>query len=402
MIRSHRFGAIVVVLILLLAPLHSGANDISKYKGRSLVDILRSLQAGGIQILFSSELVLPEMIVHREPNSKSQVEALQEMLAEFGLGLRNDPSGLLIIVKLEQFYGSIKGTVRNGNDETPVASAKVEVYSSPSRFVTTDNHGEFIVEKLLPGQIEVEVRKEGYAVAQVPDVNVSSGQLTPMTIDLIPIKVDLKEIVVSPAKFSMLGEESTSEFLDRNEVQRLPHLGDDLFRAIGRLPGTTGGDISAQFYVRGGAHDEELIVFDGLPLQQSFHLADFLNIFSIIDSEAVQDVQIYTGGFSVEYENKMSGVIDITSRRAPDKTLTSLGVSFITARFLNTGSFDSEKGEWLVSARRGYLDLVLPLVDPSSNFDPTYYDLFAKVQHQLGSNSVFSLHFLGSGQSAFS
>ncbi|KNC66488.1 hypothetical protein AC626_16710, partial [Pseudoalteromonas rubra] len=59
----------------------------------------------------------------------------------------------------------------------------------------------------------------------------------------------------------------------------------------------------------------------------------------------------------------MSGVMAIQSLYDMPQYKHSLGVSFINARAGSQGTFDDDKGSWLVSVRRGYLDLVLDAVE---------------------------------------
>ena len=66
---------------------------------------------------------------------------------------------------------------------------------------------------------------------------------------------------------------------------------------------------------------------------------------------------------------------------------------------MNTRAFargDFARGNWMVSARRGYLDLVLDLMGEDEAPKPTYYDALAKVGHKLngkdGGLSCISCH----------
>src|SRR5688572_3960836 len=105
--------------------------------------------------------------------------------------------------------------------------------------------------------------------------------------------VTLEEIVVMPSRFTILREEAESrQFLSRAEVQRVPHLADDLFRAIGRIPGTTSADVSARFNLRGGEEDEVLVLVDGAEIYDPFHVRDLYRAFSTIDAEAVGSVDV--------------------------------------------------------------------------------------------------------------
>lgn len=135
-----------------------------------------------------------------------------------------------------------------------------------------------------------------------------------------PTATFLDEVVVTPSHLRMLREEPEHrQFLSRDEVERMPHAADDLYRAVKRLPGKAGGDYSAAFSVRGGLAEELLVFLDGVELYEPFHFKDFQSAFSIIDSAAIGGVDLLTGGYPAQYGDKMSGVMDIDVA-SPDGT----------------------------------------------------------------------------------
>jgi len=98
-----------------------------------------------------------------------------------------------------------------------------------------------------------------------------------------------------------------------------------------------------------------------------------------------------TGGFSARYGDKLSGVFDIRSRSVrPGAVRFSGGVSMMNFRGLAEGTFDHGRGSWLVSARRGYIDLVLKLVDPDHKSKPRYFDVFGKMSYLLNKHHVLT------------
>lgn len=208
--------------------------------------------------------------------------------------------------------------------------------------------------------------------------------------------VALEEIVVTPSRFTILREQAESrQFLSRDEVQRVPHLSDDLYRAIGRIPGTTSADVSARFNLRGGEEDEVLVLVDGAEIYDPFHVRDLYRAFSTIDAEAVGSVDVLSGGYPAEYGGRMSGVVDINTL-APTETKHEVGVSLLNMRFLSQGTFRASRGAWLLSLRRGYLREVLTLVDDTTDINPRYYDLLGKVQWTLAERTVVSAHVMAS------
>lgn len=208
--------------------------------------------------------------------------------------------------------------------------------------------------------------------------------------------VALAEIVVTPSRFELLSSQPEQrQFLGREEVRAIPHLSDDLFRAIGRIPGTTAHDTTARFNIRGGADDEVLAIIDGAEVYDPYHLRDLFRAFSTIDAEAIGSVDVLTGGFPAEYGGRMSGVIDISTLTA-DGRHSEVGISLLNTRAMSSGAFDAGRGQWLVTFRRGYLREMLKLIDVNNQLDPHYYDLLGKVQWTLGDAAVASLHALAS------
>jgi hypothetical protein len=102
-----------------------------------------------------------------------------------------------------------------------------------------------------------------------------------------------------------------------------------------------------------------------------------------------------TGGFPVEYGNRMSGVVDISPATPREPLSTAVSLSFTNFGILNQGLFKDGHGQWLVSARHTYLDAVMKWVDPESGFKPTFNDLLFHLQLPMGERSVLGANLLG-------
>jgi len=209
--------------------------------------------------------------------------------------------------------------------------------------------------------------------------------------------IPLKEIVVT-ARASLLREEPASILaMDRGQISELPHFGDDFYRAITVLPGVSGGDISARFAVRGGLYDETLVILDDQELMEPFHLKDFQGVFSILDPEMIGGVELTPGGFTAEHGDRMTGVLDMVTR-SPEALRFGAGVSLTTAWVNARGRFADNRGSWLASARRGYLDYILDATgsddDDDDPPDPRYWDAFGKATYSPNPSHSLSMSLL--------
>lgn len=204
----------------------------------------------------------------------------------------------------------------------------------------------------------------------------------------------LDEIVVSASHY-LLGAKllSGSQILSAGDLESLPDLGDDPVRAVARLPGVASQDFSSRAHVRGGAADETLVRFDGVRLYDPYHFKDFLGVFSTIDPGLVADISVYTGGFPVSFGDRTSGVIDIESVPPQEEFGGQVALSLLNASAAVGGRLDDGAGDWLLSARRGNLDLFFDLATTSLG-EPSYYDVYGHFGHDLGAAISLSANAL--------
>jgi outer membrane receptor protein involved in Fe transport len=201
----------------------------------------------------------------------------------------------------------------------------------------------------------------------------------------IPHTVDwasLEEVVVTTSRYRLDSLPAMPIVLESAELGLLPDLGDDPLRATARLPGAAAGDLSAKANLRGGEVDETLVRFDGLRLFNPFHFKDFQNIFSTIDPAIVRGIEVYTGAFPAAYGDRMSGVISIDSLAAANAPQNEIALSLYNASARFARSFDDGRGEWLLSARRSNLDVLLELAHEDRG-EPGYTDMYGRLGYQI-------------------
>ncbi len=210
--------------------------------------------------------------------------------------------------------------------------------------------------------------------------------------DAAPIK--LEKIVVTPGRFTIYEGTSTRITMSKQEIERFPLVDNDVMRAGHVFPGVASSDYSARFSVRGGEKGDISVRLDGMELYDPYHLQDFGGAVSLIGLDLVQNTQLLMGGFPAEYGEKMSGVFDITTRVPNTEQFSAnFGVDLINATATLEGPL-TEKGSWLLSARRGYIDLILALIDLDEDYNPQYADVYGKFTYQLTPSDTLTLNGL--------
>jgi len=289
----------------------------------------------------------------------------------------------------------LRGTIVDGGTDLPLANVRVRLVGRQDD-VGTRADGSFVFRDLAPGPYTIRVTALGYDQTE-QSVTVALDRPTSVRVAVRPVPLGLAEIVVTPGRFGIMGTSApvARQTLTREDLETIPQLGEDVFRTLQRIPGVAAGDISTRLNVRGGSDQEMLMTIDGIELYEPYHLKDFDGVLGIVDVQSVGGIDLITGGFPVEYGDKTAGVFNMQTAEPPvQRTRTAIGVSIMNLSFMSQGTFSEGDGSWLLSLRRGYLDIALALTDSDGNFSPNYWDALAKVRYRLGSNHTVSAHFL--------
>ena len=203
------------------------------------------------------------------------------------------------------------------------------------------------------------------------------------------VRNELETITVSASRYEISRDIASSQFLiDQRTIENMPDVGEDPIRFVHRLPGAAASGASARAHFRGGEQNEVGIILNGQRLFDPFHIRDYQNIFSAIDSRAIEGVEVFTGGFPVRFGDHMSGLVVMESIDADKPRHTEIGLSVFNTSFLHAGN--RRDAQWLFSARRGNLDLV---IDPKYG-RPSYYDVFSQVVFDIGAKTSISANAL--------
>jgi len=220
-------------------------------------------------------------------------------------------------------------------------------------------------------------------------------------IEMAPSQETLQEVEITSEKDdkNVLKPEMSTFKMDIKTIQKIPSLmGEvDIIKAIQLLPGVQSvGEGSSGFSVRGGAPDQNLILLDEATVYNASHLMGF---FSIFNNDAIKDVKLYKGDIPANFGGRLASVLDVRMIEGNSKKFeVNGGIGIIASRLTVEGPIVKDRCSFMISGRRTYADIFLPL---SSNKDLQnnrlyFYDLNAKINYRINDNNqVFLSGYFG-------
>ena len=365
--------------------------EITRYEGRTVTSVIDEFRKLGYPFAYSTSLVSDSLLVTIEPTSTDKLQIIKQILEPHNLATRSE-EGLWLIVQGDQGAqekGHVLLMVRDKQDYDLLVEPTVHATPSlVSPSILAPGLQQY--SDLEPGAYRVEVAASGYDPV-VRRVYVESAKTTPVTVLLEKSRPEIEAITVSASRYEISRDVVTSSFLlDQRTIQNMPDIGEDPVRVVQRLPGTAAGGVSARTHFRGGEDSETGIILNGQRLFDPFHVRDYNNIFSAIDARAIEGVEVYTGGFPARYGDRLSGFVLMDSVDSAEPRHTELGVSVFNTSVLSAGSFSGGDSQWLFSARRSNLDVVLN----RTHGEPNYYDVFGQLAFDLAPNTRLTLNGL--------
>jgi outer membrane receptor protein involved in Fe transport len=172
-----------------------------------------------------------------------------------------------------------------------------------------------------------------------------------------------------------------------------PSLGEDALYALSRQPGLSQGDLSGRLNIRGGGPNETLILMDGFPIREAYHMPGYRGVLSVIDPAMLSEVSLYSGAIPARYGDRMSGVLELRSLQSDEGSRHSLGAGFLNARARSVLPIGQTDGDLLLDVRYGATGYLLQALQPAAS-KPHYGDLFTRLRLHAGEHSEITFNVL--------
>ncbi len=307
---------------------------------------------------------------------------------------------LMVFVHVHSAFGQeVLGFVYDAETGAPLPYANV-VLKEIRQGALTDENGFYRIARVPVGTYTLAISYLGYE-AYEKRVTLSKGRKIRHNVYLNPTVLKLKEVVVEDAAVRERKEETRISKISvrKQEILSLPSVGGepDLVQYLTLLPGVISkSGPGGQIYIRGGTPIQNRVLLDGMTIYNPFHS---IGLYSVLDADIIQKVDVYSAAFGPQYGERVSAVIDIRTREGNRKRWTGkLGVGPIVEKITIEGPLrkwapHKPSATLLLNFRSSPLSTTGPIFYPylrrSLPFD--FYDAYGKLAWSLPQGTRASL-----------
>jgi hypothetical protein len=268
------------------------------------------------------------------------------------------------------------------------------IESSKAR-ATTNNYGFFSI-SLPKGLQTILFSSHGY---YSDTLQIKVERDTIFTYFLAPTFKTLSAVVVSGsdantlmADFSAKKDISLSKNLSKGGIST-----DDIVENVKLQAGVmTKNEGSSGYNVRGGNHDQNLILIDGAPVYNESH---FLGLLSVFNSNSIKKATLYKSGIPAEFGSRLSSVLDIQTKDGNKEKLNyNASINPFFVDYAVEGPLQKDKSSFFFSGRNSLLGLLFnSLISDQLAVDNfRFYDFNGKINYKINDkNRVYYSSYLG-------
>ncbi len=287
---------------------------------------------------------------------------------------------------------TLSGTITEAQSGESVVGAKISVPSL--NLGATSNEYGFYSLTVPKGIYEVQFKAYGLKTISM-QIDLNANQM--FNFEMSDETEVLEEVEVNAKRGENVTSTKVGQMeLEMEKIKTLPaFMGEvDIIKTIQLLPGVSSVSEGGQgFYVRGGGPDQNLVLLDEAQVYNASHLFGF---FSVFNSDAVKSVNMIKGGMPANFGGRISSVLEVKMNEGNSKQFkVKGGLGLISSRLTFEGPIVKDKGSFIVSARRTYIDVLMksfiPKSSPFSGSGYYFYDFNLKANYRLGKNDKLFL-----------
>lgn len=302
---------------------------------------------------------------------------------------------------------TVRGTVTDELSGVAIQGAGVKIdKGSFSGYVETDQNGEFRIESVPVGRVELRVGATGYLTFEILDLVVNSGKEVILQIEIESNTYEVEDVEIV-GESNRTPDRVSARTFTVEETQRYAATYYDPARLAASFPGvTTTSDESNNIVVRGNSPNGILWRMEGVDIVNPNHTPNagtFSDRISpngggviILSTQLLANSAFYTGAFDANYGNALSGVFDVNLRPGNNENFEFIfQPSLIGIDAAVEGPINKEKGSSFLANYRystvGFLTSIgLELTPEEINYQDLSFNVTLPTE-KAGTFTIFGM-----------
>jgi hypothetical protein len=257
--------------------------------------------------------------------------------------------------------------------------------------VTTDDRGQFLLTDISSGVYQLMVSAVGFGLIK-KELQLNTDEPEELEIYLSPGTAIVDEATVTARIRAAPARLSATETNNLKSV-----LTDDSIRALQHLPSLPANDdFNTGFAMKGSGFDRIGILFDGIPAHSFVHTIQGVQdtgSTTLLSAELIDGIDLVTSGSSAQWSGNSAGFLNMKSRTGNTSRWRNLvSVSGSAFMFMSEGPVGN--GSWIASARKSYVDWIIRRIEPETELNFGYYDIFGKATQYLNDTNEIKVSFI--------
>ena len=212
-------------------------------------------------------------------------------------------------ISLSQMYGTLKGKVVDENGKG-LRGASVFVEGTQKGAAVRENDGSYVITGITAGEYTVRYSFTGRTTVR-QKVRISASLTSTMDVTLKDASVRTEELVVVAQREAIVNHTKQGSMDKKNNEEIINTAREGLGGVISLSAGVIAS--GSGFSIRGGRDSETDVRVDGMSVGNAFtggFGSSGATYFPMVSSFATEEVQVLKGGFSAEYGDVTSGVVN--------------------------------------------------------------------------------------------
>ena len=238
---------------------------------------------------------------------------------------------LISSVVYGQKAGKLTGTIIDVSTKEPLVGVNI-ILKGTYYGAASDANGKFTIDNITPGSYDIKISFIGYKTVEYTGFKIEAGKTVELDVKISEsaLTLDHDVVVVGSKPLMDVDETQSKKTISAEDIKN--SLVENISDVVAQQAGIVHED--NEIHIRGGRSYENAFLLNGVSVQDPLAGTGFGLQLS---ANAIEEVEVITGGFNAEYGQATSGVVNVKTKEGGDKY--SGYISYKTDNLGNNSSY---------------------------------------------------------------